>query len=421
MAAAKTKRTPLVTVIEQLRADNSESALMHDARDVKRDTMLVDINAELTSIKDSILSTRDVLLDRNQQDEMKTSNTSLSKISDNIGLLDGVIEWLQTLAFKIDASNSLLYSIEFTSGKQVDLMGETFGLQGTAEKEKDVRETDKDTQGVDSLVTETSKGTQEIEVVKDETSKGTNWLEKIFVLQEDEIMRQKERDREADRKGRLEAGGDKGEGSGGDGAGKGGKFGKMLKGLFTIFTGLFKGIGKFALLLLKPLVWLARLPLMLASVTALWVGLAAVVAFFAAVTVASMTMSQEDFDKLKMNIANGVAGAISKVVEGAMSVWNSFVPESWKIDEESKKAFTEGTFTAVSETIVAVIEFVEGIGRTNLLMTKASGTLEININIDREKAKEIKTMIDNAGVSSFYLGKKGLAYITDIDTREARN
>jgi hypothetical protein len=66
-------------------------------------------------------------------------------------------------------------------------------------------------------------------------------------------------------------------------------------------------------------------------------------------------------------------------------------------------------------------EFVEGIGRTNLLMTKASGILEININVDREKAKEIKNMIDNAGVSSFYLGKKGLAYITDIDTREARN
>ena len=38
-----------------------------------------------------------------------------------------------------------------------------------------------------------------------------------------------------------------------------------------------------------------------------------------------------------------------------------------------------------------------------------------------KKAKEIKNMIDNAGVSSFYLGKKGLAYITDIDTREARN
>ena len=37
---------------------------------------------------------------------------------------------------------------------------------------------------------------------------------------------------------------------------------------------------------------------------------------------------------------------------------------------------------------------------------------------DRDKAKEIKTLIENAGVSSFYLGKKGLAYVTNIDTRE---
>ena len=31
-----------------------------------------------------------------------------------------------------------------------------------------------------------------------------------------------------------------------------------------------------------------------------------------------------------------------------------------------------------------------------------------------------KRMIEYAGVSSFYLGKKGLAYVTDIDTRELR-
>ena len=62
--------------------------------------------------------------------------------------------------------------------------------------------------------------------------------------------------------------------------------------------------------------------------------------------------------------------------------------------------------------------FVEGEGKTRNLMTKASGTLEINIDVDRGKAKEIKTMIENAGVSSFYLGKKGLAYVTGIDTRE---
>jgi hypothetical protein len=307
MAAAKTKRTPLVTVIEQLRTDTNKSEFMHDVRDVKRNTMLVDINAELTSINNVIT------------------------------------ESLQSLVFTLKSIKS-------------EIVGPIVEPATVPAPKQEV--TPPTSPQLDEV-----KESPQLDEVKDETSKGSSWLEKIFTLQEDEIMRQKERDREADRKGRLEDGGDKG-GGGGDGAGKGSKLGKMLKGLFSIFTGLFKGIGKFAVMLLKPLLWLAKLPLMLASVTALWVGLAAVVAFFAAVTVASMTMSQEDFDKLKMNIANGVAGAISKVVEGAMNVWNSFVPESWKIDEESKKAFTEGTFTAVSETIVAVIEFVEKLSKS---------------------------------------------------------
>ena len=63
----------------------------------------------------------------------------------------------------------------------------------------------------------------------------------------------------------------------------------------------------------------------------------------------------------------------------------------------------------------------KGEGEVVSLMTKASGQLEINIDVDRDKAKEIKRLIENAGVSSFYLGKKGLAYVTDIDTRELRN
>jgi len=66
-------------------------------------------------------------------------------------------------------------------------------------------------------------------------------------------------------------------------------------------------------------------------------------------------------------------------------------------------------------------ERIKGEGEVVSLMTKASGKLEISIDVDREKAKEIKRLIENAGVSSFYLGKKGLAYVTDIDTREIRN
>ena len=61
-------------------------------------------------------------------------------------------------------------------------------------------------------------------------------------------------------------------------------------------------------------------------------------------------------------------------------------------------------------------EFVKGEGKTQRLMTKASGVLEININITRDKAKALANLIDNAGVSSFYLGKKGLAYVKKIRT-----
>ena len=55
--------------------------------------------------------------------------------------------------------------------------------------------------------------------------------------------------------------------------------------------------------------------------------------------------------------------------------------------------------------------------RTGQALTKASGKLEVNIDVDRKKARDIKRRIENAGVSSFYLGKKGLAYVRDIDTR----
>mgnify|MGYP003664121216 CR=1 FL=1 len=62
-------------------------------------------------------------------------------------------------------------------------------------------------------------------------------------------------------------------------------------------------------------------------------------------------------------------------------------------------------------------EFVKGEGKIKHFLTKASGQLTIQLNIDLDKAIELKTMIDNAGVSAFYLGKKGLAYVSHIDVR----
>jgi hypothetical protein len=59
-------------------------------------------------------------------------------------------------------------------------------------------------------------------------------------------------------------------------------------------------------------------------------------------------------------------------------------------------------------------EKIKGIGEVTSLMHKAGGILNINLNVDRDLAIDLKEKIDNAGVSSFYLGKKGLAYVSDL-------
>lgn len=49
------------------------------------------------------------------------------------------------------------------------------------------------------------------------------------------------------------------------------------------------------------------------------------------------------------------------------------------------------------------------------MLTKANhGILEINLNISKDQARDLEEKIENAGVSAFYLGKKGLAYVKDI-------
>lgn len=52
--------------------------------------------------------------------------------------------------------------------------------------------------------------------------------------------------------------------------------------------------------------------------------------------------------------------------------------------------------------------------RNGQALTKASGQIEITIDVDKEKGQKIAQLIENAGVSSFYLGKKGLAYVSKI-------
>ncbi len=57
---------------------------------------------------------------------------------------------------------------------------------------------------------------------------------------------------------------------------------------------------------------------------------------------------------------------------------------------------------------------VKGEGEITRLLTKASGQLTIHLNISHHDAKDLEQKILNAGVSAFYLGKKGLAYVSDI-------
>jgi hypothetical protein len=89
----------------------------------------------------------------------------------------------------------------------------------------------------------------------------------------------------------------------------------------------------------------------------------------------------------------------------------------------SKRGFTKKDFmdrytTGAKKTIwgnpYIRKEFIKGEGETSLMLTKASGQIEINLDIDKDKAREIEAMIENAGVSSFYLGKKGLAYVDSL-------
>lgn len=82
--------------------------------------------------------------------------------------------------------------------------------------------------------------------------------------------------------------------------------------------------------------------------------------------------------------------------------------------------FTTGERKKIFGNPYIAKSFVEGEGQVTSMLTKASGVLEITIDIPRDEAKDLKKMIENAGVSSFYLGKKGLAYVTNIDTREVK-
>ena len=89
----------------------------------------------------------------------------------------------------------------------------------------------------------------------------------------------------------------------------------------------------------------------------------------------------------------------------------------------SKRGFTKkdfmDRFTTGSKKLIWGNPFllkqkIKGQGEVTSMLTKASGELDIYLDIGVEQAKQIRQMIYDAGVSGFYLGKKGLAYVREI-------
>lgn len=106
---------------------------------------------------------------------------------------------------------------------------------------------------------------------------------------------------------------------------------------------------------------------------------------------------------------------------------SSSLTKSGGLSGISKRGFTKKDFmdryTTGNKKLIwgnpyMLKEKKKGEGEVTSLLNKANGVLEINLNISEERAKDLEQKILDAGVSSFYLGKKGLAYVTKIDTRE---
>lgn len=78
------------------------------------------------------------------------------------------------------------------------------------------------------------------------------------------------------------------------------------------------------------------------------------------------------------------------------------------------KNFITGKEKVIWGNPYLMVERKKGEGEITSILSKASGQLIINLDIPKDQARDLESKIEDAGVSSFYLGKKGLAYVTDI-------
>lgn len=110
-------------------------------------------------------------------------------------------------------------------------------------------------------------------------------------------------------------------------------------------------------------------------------------------------LKSQDHDVSKALTKSGSISGISK---------RGFTPKDFM------NTYTTGNKKPIWGNPYLLKEKRKGEGEVTSLLTKANGTLNIQLDIPEEKAEQLKDMIDAAGVSSFYLGKKGLAYVDSL-------
>lgn len=83
--------------------------------------------------------------------------------------------------------------------------------------------------------------------------------------------------------------------------------------------------------------------------------------------------------------------------------------------------FTTGAMKLIWGNPFLLKQKIKGQGEVTSMLTKASGELDIYLEVSVDEAKQIRQMIYDAGVSGFYLGKKGLAYVREISLSQNLN
>lgn len=110
-----------------------------------------------------------------------------------------------------------------------------------------------------------------------------------------------------------------------------------------------------------------------------------------------------------INTKNTIAGIAS--TSGAITIkdfYNNFV-------DDKKTSFSMPYSVELKADLFEKDSFREFNVGTKVGVTKECGELTININVSYSEALKIYERIESAGVSTFQLGKKGLAYVKEIN------